>query len=54
MIDRKVVSPRLKETVASPGWKHIRLIVCCVILAALAALVAAVVGTFPSWLWQGW
>lgn len=33
------------------AWKTIRLLLVCILLAALAALLAAGIGTMPHWLW---
>jgi hypothetical protein len=32
-------------------WKIIRLLLVCILLAAIAALLAAGIGTMPYWLW---
>ena len=35
------------------AWKTIRLLLVCILLAAIAALLAAGIGTMPHWLWGG-
>lgn len=33
------------------AWKTIRLLLVCILLAAIAAVLAAGIGTMPHWLW---
>jgi len=47
----ELTEPEGGETVALSGWRVIALCGIYALLSALAAAIAAVVGTFPHWIW---